>query len=76
MAKINTTNRIRIRNATIYVSSTIVGELKDHLVRLNQVMACKRDEYDEFIEKLKGLAETKPQHFLPSSRDILQSSGK
>lgn len=69
--KIQKTNRIRLRNMTIYCSYKIVQEVRHHCERLNQVLVPKKGEMEELIHDLAKLAKKMPDQFPNTSRDYL-----
>lgn len=75
--KIQTTNRIRMNYlngmTTMYVSSEIVRDVREFLVRLeNNVMVPARGKQPELFNRLLDLAAEKPDHFTKSGGAILR----
>lgn len=71
--KIQKTNRIRLKNTTIYCSCDIVREIRQYVERLHQVLAPKRGKTDELFYQLCVLANTPKwkDHFPNSTREWL-----
>lgn len=72
---IQKTNRIRLKYATIYCSSTVAREVREYVTRLNQVMVPLKGSYDDLIAALERQIKIRPTHFPESSRLIIQSGG-
>ncbi len=69
--KVQKTNRIRLKNATIYTSCEIVRECREHLMRNQMILIPLKGHYDDLIGKLRSFARSKPDHFPESSRLII-----
>lgn len=70
--KIQKTNRIRLKNATIYTSCEVVREVREHLLRSGMILIPLKGEYNALLTQLKGLVKTKPEHFPYSSRIFIE----
>jgi hypothetical protein len=67
--KIMKTTRILFRLGPIYVSTKILDEVRDLVVRMpNNRFAPKRDCSIEVFSRLQKLAQTFPEHFTDSGR--------
>lgn len=71
--KIQTTNRIRIKNATIYASCDAVREIKHHLTRCNQVLVPNKGSLPHLMEDLRAMMSSHKweNHFPKSSIAIV-----
>ena len=69
------TNRIRLKNATIYASHDAVGEIRSHLQRLNQILVPVKGHYEDLLQDLKKMVQSPEwkDHFPKSSRVIILS---
>lgn len=71
--KIQKTNRIRLRNATIYASCDAVREVRQHLTRLNQILVPNKGAYYDLLADLNKMVKSAKwrDHFPESSRIIV-----
>lgn len=72
--KIPTTNRIRVAlGRVVYCSSKILQdeELKQLLMRTNQVMSIKKGESDAVRKRLRELLDIYPDHFMTGSKAVI-----
>ena len=73
--KIQKTNRIRLKNATIYTSCEVVRNVRSHLLRSGMILIPLKGQYDDLMVDLRKLVNEKPDHFPESSKIIIQSLG-
>jgi len=71
--KVQKTNRVRMKRATIYCSCEITREIRDYVIRSGMVLIPKRGEYDNLLLALRALTRSKPDHFPRSSISIIES---
>lgn len=69
--KVATTNRIRVKDGTIYCSSKIIREVRQYLTRGNQCYLVLSGSYDDLIDELRKLCKTDEWQFSAGSREYL-----
>jgi len=72
--KVQKTNRIRMKRATIYCSCEITREIRDYVIRAQMILIPKKDQYQDLLIRLRELTKSKPDHFPSSSINIINSS--
>lgn len=72
--KIQKTNRIRLKNATIYCSCDIVREVRSRVLRSGQILIPLKGEYLGLVQDLRDLTVKYPHHFPESSKLIIQEA--
>ena len=74
--KIQKTNRIRLKNATIYCSCDVIREIRAYVLRAQQILIPKKGDYLTLVTYLKQMSVSPKwaDHFPQSTKNILEGA--